>query len=776
MSGWDGQIELLDFGPRSRPVVSGEVLMAFEPGIDPDRVETLLADYGLALRTLSPRTGAARVALPEGWSVTRGLASLRGLEGLPNPEPNALVWASGNSKTKKRRRRPSESEVAEVPPDPVAEPAPAEPVDEPAYGSFEAMQAAIYAPRQQSNLSVDDMPIVAVIDTGVAYTDRRLEGCWKHPGLDSYHFVDGWDFVNNDALACDDHQHGTHVAATIANAAKIDARIMPIKILDEYAIGYEYNVAEGIIFAVDAGARVINLSLSFGPVYVPSSLMATALDRAAAAGTAVVAASGNDGAQMVSFPAAIRSVLAVGAYQSRSPDAVEGHDWSVPAYSNRGSALDCVAEGGGVDVWNSGVEAPTIALRQPSQFITARMSGTSMASAGAAGIVAQAAHLGANITPTQFKAIFLGGARAGDDFSPEWGVGRLHSTFQPHSVTESFDSIHQGLTFANPGVVLESAEDGHRLRAVALVEVVDPAQQPISDAVVHADWLGSVNAVATCVTDVLGRCVVETDWLDMASGDPVMFAFRVNRLQWSDGCLSQPLTGYRLGESRAVELQSMLEVDPVDSGLTPTGSVAPQVVTRFEAAEPDGNSLLAGRQLDRTYLIKSLSTAQTGGSLVLAFNDAYWSQLGAEHLIELEDGLRLVCSGDGDALLWINDCTEDVLSEGAGLIASGQTGGSLSAWAFNQLYSPALAVGSGLIASGWSIDQLSLIVESFSTFFAQGSGLIASGWISGKDSLRLFDAFNRLLAGDAWNTYGAGLIASGFSPFRFFNYPYIVEL
>lgn len=181
---------------------------------------------------------------------------------------------------------------------------------------------------------------VAVIDTGVAYENY---GSYRQaPDLTETSFRAGWDFVNGDSHPNDDHGHGTHVAGTIAQSTNNGtgvagiahgASIMPIKVLDSDGSGTDPGIADGIVWAVDHGAEVINLSLG-GPD--PSSVLESAVDYAHAHGVTVVAASGNDDSD-VGYPAAFENCIAVGAVR---------YDETRSYYSNYGPALDVVAPGG----------------------------------------------------------------------------------------------------------------------------------------------------------------------------------------------------------------------------------------------------------------------------------------------------------------------------------------------------------------------------------------------------------------------------------------------
>jgi subtilisin len=160
---------------------------------------------------------------------------------------------------------------------------------------------------------------VAVLDTGVDYTHPDLQAnIWQNPGEiagnglddDQNGFVDdirGWSFVDDDSNdPMDSDQHGTHVAGTIAagnngfgvTGVAYDAKIMPIRVIDgrddNYPQRFDANVAAGIRYAVQNGARVINMSLGNyigDPVMVQTR---TALQEAFQAGVVAVMASGNE--------------------------------------------------------------------------------------------------------------------------------------------------------------------------------------------------------------------------------------------------------------------------------------------------------------------------------------------------------------------------------------------------------------------------------------------------------------------------------------------------
>ena len=124
--------------------------------------------------------------------------------------------------------------------------------------------------------------VVAVVDTGVRYDHPDLDGnIWSNPletadgadGADPGGLVDdlrGWDFIDHDNDPTDLNEHGTHVAGTIAaegnNGEGItgvawDAQIMPVRVLDENGTGSGDAVGDGLAYAAQMGAKVVNASL-----------------------------------------------------------------------------------------------------------------------------------------------------------------------------------------------------------------------------------------------------------------------------------------------------------------------------------------------------------------------------------------------------------------------------------------------------------------------------------------------------------------------------------
>lgn len=232
--------------------------------------------------------------------------------------------------------------------------------------------------------------VVAVIDTGVAFADSST-GLRQVRDLSGTEFVRGYDFVSDDDQPHDEHGHGTHVAGTIAQTTNNgygvagiapEAAIMPIRVLDASGRGSTADIAESIRWAADNGANVINMSLG-GPL--PSRIMQDAVAYAHRKGVTVIAAAGNSGWSMPSFPAAYPNVVAVSATQ---------FDRDTTFYSNYGRYIDIAAPGGNTQLDQNddgrpdGVMQETLTRENPAAHEFALYMGTSMASPHVAGVAA----------------------------------------------------------------------------------------------------------------------------------------------------------------------------------------------------------------------------------------------------------------------------------------------------------------------------------------------------------------------------------------------------
>jgi serine protease len=238
---------------------------------------------------------------------------------------------------------------------------------------------------------------VAVLDTGLATGGDDGIGC----------VVSGHDSVNGDSVPEDGDGHGTHVSGTIAQYTNngtgvaglaYGACIMPVKVLDDTGSGTFADITDGIYYAVDNDADVINMSLGTNARFNLRNdpVMDPALDYAYGNGVTVVCASGNDGSRKnVSYPAIYPTTIAVGAVDFLQ---------NVTRYSNKGVGLDLVAPGGDTskdrngDGYADGVLQETFGSEGWAYYF---FQGTSMASPHVAAIAAMLISNDTSSTPDE---------------------------------------------------------------------------------------------------------------------------------------------------------------------------------------------------------------------------------------------------------------------------------------------------------------------------------------------------------------------------------------
>ncbi len=227
----------------------------------------------------------------------------------------------------------------------------------------------IEAPAAWAALTDTTIITVAVVDSGLALNHEDLAARrWINPGeiagngldddgngkvddVNGWHFFQKWTGTSyvpaENADVQDDYGHGTHVAGIAAAVLNNDigiagvapqARVMPVKVLDQYGSGWYSDIAAGMVYAADNGARIINLSLGGAE---DSQTLRAAVDYACSHGALVVAATGNTGGAVL-YPAAYEPVLAVAATDQND---------QVAYFSNRGPQVDVAAPG--VDIYST---------------------------------------------------------------------------------------------------------------------------------------------------------------------------------------------------------------------------------------------------------------------------------------------------------------------------------------------------------------------------------------------------------------------------------------
>ena len=178
---------------------------------------------------------------------------------------------------------------------------------------------------------------VAVLDTAVSKSVVNQNADIKQ--------IDLFDYSQN----ASETGHGNAVASLlVADDRELSGlapsiELLSIPVLDANGEGSAFDLAKGIIAAVDAGANVISMSLGS---YTNSALLKAAVDYAAAAGGVLVGAAGNDGVNQVLYPAAYDNVIAVGAVDANA---------NAAGFSNTGGEISRAAPGVGINsAWTEG--------------------------------------------------------------------------------------------------------------------------------------------------------------------------------------------------------------------------------------------------------------------------------------------------------------------------------------------------------------------------------------------------------------------------------------
>lgn len=246
--------------------------------------------------------------------------------------------------------------------------------------------------------------VVAIIDTGADMDHVDLvDNFWVNPneiannGIDDDNngYIDdinGWNFIddNNNLYPVPDGSgsdfgvnHGTHVAGTVGatgnngigvTGVNWSTSLMILKVLDDEGVGDTYGIAQAIRYAQDNGADIINMSLG---AYTPASIEREATEDAIDSGIMVMAALGNDGVNVNSYPiypACYSKVMGVAATNASDEAA---------SFTNYGT--DCAdISAPGVNIYSTLFVDGSDDFNSPYGY----MSGTSMATPVVAGVAA----------------------------------------------------------------------------------------------------------------------------------------------------------------------------------------------------------------------------------------------------------------------------------------------------------------------------------------------------------------------------------------------------
>lgn len=251
---------------------------------------------------------------------------------------------------------------------------------------------------------------IAIIDTGI-------DG--EHPDLKAK-LLPGYDAYGQGKEYKDKQGHGTHcagIAAGIGNNGigvigySPDSKLIGVKVLQDNGSGTYAAVADGIAWAAKSKADVLSMSLG-GPS--SSQAMEDAINLAIQNNKIVIAASGNDGDDSLGYPAAIKGVMAVGATDAND---------KIADFSQYGQHLAISAPG--VNIMST---FPTYASGMPGTNY-GKISGTSMATPGVAGLAGLLKSVNPSLTGKQLRDII---EKSADDLGEKgwdkyFGNGRINT-------------------------------------------------------------------------------------------------------------------------------------------------------------------------------------------------------------------------------------------------------------------------------------------------------------------------------------------------------------
>jgi len=276
-------------------------------------------------------------------------------------------------------------------------------VDKPVYALLDVSVPLIRAPLVWERGFTGKGVKVAVVDTGIDP---------QHPDF-AGRILAFTSFVGGNGE--DDHGHGTHVAGIIAGSGEAsggkyrgvapEALILSAKVLKADGSGMMSDVMAGIEWAVEQGAKIINLSLGSPGPCDGTDALSVMCDAAVKAGVVVCAAAGNDGPHpgTVGSPGCAREVITVGASNDND---------QVAPFSSRGPTADGRTK---PDILFPGVgivscRASGTSMGNPLDNFYTSASGTSMATPHASGVAALLLQAYPDLTPAQIKAKMMNSA------------------------------------------------------------------------------------------------------------------------------------------------------------------------------------------------------------------------------------------------------------------------------------------------------------------------------------------------------------------------------
>ncbi len=365
-------------GPSYRP---DEVLVKFKPTISDQTIKATIAAYQCKRLKRIPRINVYKIQIQTSTTLEETLFALSRNPDVEYAEPNYIAY------------------ITETPNDSLFDYQYAlynsgQDIGPPGSPQGEE-RADIKATSTWEETKGDEDIVIAILDTGVDL---------DHPDLNDKIYSSGYDFINDDSDATDDEGHGTHVAGIAAaethNNEGIagvawNCKILPVKVLNDLGEGGYSEMIDGIIWAADNGADVMNLSLGGD---FPSASLENALKYAYDMDMVIVAAAGNDGGAVL-YPAAYDEYCLAVAATDYNDERVDFSNSGGLWESNSGPEIDVAAPGARiistVPTWFWG----------PDSFPYAWGDGTSMASPHVAALAALIKSVKPNLSAPQIMNV-----------------------------------------------------------------------------------------------------------------------------------------------------------------------------------------------------------------------------------------------------------------------------------------------------------------------------------------------------------------------------------
>ncbi|MQY61042.1 S8 family serine peptidase [bacterium] len=365
-------------GPPYRP---DEVLVKFKPTISDQTIKATIAAYQCKKLKRIPRINVYKIQVQNNITVEETLFALMSNPDVEYAEPNYITYATvtPNDSLFDYQYALYNSGQDIGPP-----------------GSPQGIERAdIKTTSTWEETKGNEDIVIAILDTGVDL---------DHPDLNDKIYSSGYDFINDDSDATDDNAHGTHVAGIAAaethNNEGIagvawNCKILPVKILNDLGEGSYSEIIDGIIWAADNGADVMNFSLGGD---FPSTSLENALKYAYDMDIVIVAAAGNEGGAVI-YPAAYDDYCLAVAATDYNDERVDFSNSGGLWESNYGPEIDVAAPGALI------ISTVPTWLWGPDYIPYAWGDGTSQASPHVAGLAALIKSVKPNLSAAQIMNV-----------------------------------------------------------------------------------------------------------------------------------------------------------------------------------------------------------------------------------------------------------------------------------------------------------------------------------------------------------------------------------